>query len=165
MQTVFFWITWGVLSSWLLRRFYFTFGAKKILQLKYLTLGFYVSVLALGFLSWLPAARGSLTGWQLVMRGEILVVCFFLLLIASIGLLLTNNPVYHKLAVILGIGLSVLVFMMMIRLMPGSVALTFADIAPIVATFILLFANVTGLLLWQQSDLKINHSKRTGRRS
>src|SRR3989338_5450352 len=154
MQTAFFWITWGILSWWLLSHFYFTFSKKKLLQLRYLTLGFDVSVLALGFFPWLPAVRGSITGWQLVARGEAFSVWFFVLLVCCVGLLLTNNRVLSKLAVGLGMGLSVWMFVMMVRLVPGSFVLALKDIAPIVAALLLLSGNVTGLLLWQQLDLK-----------
>lgn len=166
METAFFWIAWGLISFWTLKTFYFSYNKEKLKRLRFTALGINLSVLILFFLPWLPGSTeipqlvASRTGWQLFTEGHIDIALFFILLLGSIFLFLTKDKLFLKIASGFNIINSILIFVIMMRLMPGTFKLTLNDIAPIVAAMILLVSNVVVLLLWQQLQLKERKGKR-----
>lgn len=102
----------------------------------------------------------SKTGWQILLEGHLDLILFFILLLGSIILFLTKEKSYLKIASGFNIINSILIFIIMMRLMPGTFKLTLNDIAPIVAAMMLLVSNVVVLLLWQQLQLKEKRGKR-----
>lgn len=154
MQTAFFWIVWGIASSWLLSHFYFTYNKEALERFRYLTVGINLSIFGLLFLPWLSFRASGLTGWQLIVQGNIFLGWLAFFLIVSTLFLLSNAARFMKLAVVLQIISSVWIFVAMKKLVPGTVTLDFKDTAPIFATLLLLTSNVTGLMMWQQIDLK-----------
>ena len=47
METLFFWIAWGIISVWALRTFYFSFSKEKLERLRKTSVGLTASVLVL----------------------------------------------------------------------------------------------------------------------
>lgn len=161
METVIFWIAWGLISFWFIKTFYFSYNKEKLKRLRLTALGINLSVLILFFLPWLlaspsgePQSVVSKTGWQLFTEGHIDIALFFILLLGSIILFLTKDKLFLKIASGLNIINSILIFIIMMRLMPGTFRLTLNDIAPIIAALMLLIGDVVVLLLWQQLQLK-----------
>jgi len=175
METVFFWIAWGLISFWAIKTFYFSYNKEKVKRLRLAALGINLSVLVLFFLPWLPGSKeipqlvASRSGWQLFTEGYIDIALFFILLLSSIILFSTasnaatatsdgasNNKSGSllKIASSFNIINSILIFVIMMRLMPGTFKLKLNDIAPIITALMLLIGNVVVLLLWQQLQLK-----------
>ena len=168
METVFFWVAWGIISFWAIKTFYFSYNKEKVKRLRLAALGINLSVLILFFLPWLPGSKeipqlvASRTGWQLFTEGHTDIALFFILLLGSIILFSTasnaasnnKNRSMLKTASVFNIINSIFIFVIMARLMPGTFKLTLNDIAPIVAALMLLTGNVVVLLLWQQLQLK-----------
>ena len=154
MVTAFFWISWGLISFWALKTFYYSFSARKLENLRKSALGINAAVLILTFLPWLPSSLGEKSAFTIATEGNGFAVLFLLLLIVPIILLLTKTSSNLKLASSATIinTLMLLAFMMNIR--PGTFTLTLFDIAPIVAILFLLVGDVIGLLLWQQLQIK-----------
>lgn len=151
-NSVFFWIAWGIVSSWVLRTYYFTSDKKKIQKLKKVAFGIDLSVLLLFFLPWLPPALGSKSGWELIFGGNILVALLGLLILFSTCAFLSNKRFLLKSAVAFHLSASVLFIVTMITLMPGTWTLTLSSIAPILASLLLLCGNIFALLIWHHND-------------
>src|SRR3990167_10879612 len=83
METVFFWIAWGIISFWALKTFYFSFSKEKIERLRKAALGFHLAIFVLIFLPWLPPALGGVSGLTLAFTGNMLATLFLVLIILS----------------------------------------------------------------------------------
>ena len=150
MQTAFFWIFFPLISFWALKTFYFSRSLTKLIQLRKTAFWINFVVLVLFFFPWLPLAQGRTTGWELIQRGNHLVILLGILIIGSLLAFLTRNRTFLKTGAVAHIVSSILFITVMINLMPGTVILDFGSIAPIVASLLLLSGNVAVLLLWQQ---------------
>lgn len=144
----------GLISFWALKTFYFSYYKDKLQKLRLTALGIELSVLILFFLPWLPPSQGKTTGWELIQQGNVSVVLLGILVIGSALAFLTKDKSLLKAGSVSHLIVSVLFIFAMIQLMPGTVTLTLASIAPIVASLLLLVGNVVVLLLWQQLQLK-----------
>lgn len=160
METVIFWIIWGLLSFFLLRRFYYVYNKNDLARLRLFVLTTEVFVLILFFAPWISSSFGTKSGWDFFKEGEIGIVTFFTLLLISILLFISLNKLLLKIASSIHILSSILFFIIMIRLRPGTFKLTLNDFAPIIAALMLLIGDVIVLLLWQQLQLKEKRKKR-----
>jgi len=154
VNTVFFWIAWFLISAWVLRTFYFSFDKKKIDRLKLTSFGIDLSALILFFFPWLPLTMGAWSAWQLILRGDLLLLFLLLLVVSAGALFLTNEHTLLKLGASLHIAASIFFFVPVIRLMPDTVTITWHSVAPIVVSLLLLTGNVFVLMLWHQLQLK-----------
>lgn len=154
METVVFWIAWGIISFWAFKTFYYSFNKHKLDSLRKAALGINLAVLILTFLPWLPPNLGGKSGFTLVLEGNLLAFLFLIFLIISIVLFLTKFPSSLKIASIATIINTFTFFALMMRIRPGTFTLSLFDIAPIIAFMFLLICNVAVLLLWQQLQLK-----------
>jgi len=154
METVFFWFAWGIISFWAFKTFYYSFSKEKLERLRKSALGINLAVLVLTFLPWLPPSLGGTSGVTLALQGNTLSVLFIILLVSSIALFLAKDVLLLKLASIATFANTILLFVRMYILRPGTFTLTFYDIAPIIAVLFLLVCDVAVLLLWQQLHLK-----------
>ncbi len=159
METVFFWIAWGLISFWVLKTFYFSYNKDKLQKLRLTAFGIDLSILILFFLPWLPSTQGGATGWELIQQGNMLVIILGILITGSTLTFLTKDKSLFKVGAVSHITASIFIIFTMIRLMPGTFTLTLQSIAPIVASLLLLVGNVVVLLLWQQLQLKIRKKK------
>lgn len=162
METILFWVIWGVVSYWALKNFYFSYNKRKVDTLRKASLGLDLSVLFLFLFIWQPAASGGKSGLYLLLAGNTRVVLLFTLIVLSTMLFITGNKLLLKLAVLLQISASIFIFVTMISLMPGTFVLRFSYVSPIIAALLLLTGDVSSLLLWQQLDLKERKIKRKG---
>lgn len=154
METAFFWITWGIISLWVLKTFYFSHNKEKLTKLRQTGFAIDLSIIVLFFLPWLPLSRGGFSGWELIFQGNLLVVTLFILIAASAFLFLTIDTKFLKVGAVLHIIASMLFIITMISLMPRTFTLTLNSVVPIIASLLLLIGNVVVLLLWQQLQLK-----------
>mgnify|MGYP001574598662 CR=1 FL=1 len=150
MQAAFFWIFFFLISFWALKTFYFSRSLTKLIHLRKAAFWINYIVLILFFFSWLPLAQGRTTGWELIQRGNELVIFLGILIVGSLLAFLTRSRTFLKTGVVTHIVSSIMFIAVMINLMPGTVILDFGSIAPIVASLLLLSGNVAVLLLWQQ---------------
>ena len=151
---LFFWVAWFLVSSWVLREFYFSPDKEKLNKLCKVSFGIDLSVLILFFLPWLPLPQGGFSGWQLILQGNLWVITLFIFMIFSTFGFLTKNGWLLKAGMAIQIVSSVLFIAVMIVLTPGTITLTFYSLSPIIASLLLLLGNVVVLLLWQQLQLK-----------
>lgn len=164
METVVFWIAWGIISFWALKTFYFSFSKEKLERLKKAAFGINLSVLILTFLPWLPEKSGFILAFE----GNVLAVLFFIFLVISIMLFSTasdatpNNKSQSlfKIASVATIANTLILFILMMQVRPKTFTLSLFDIAPIIAVLFLLVNNVMVLLLWQQLQLKLKPGKK-----
>lgn len=154
METVIFWIAWGIISFWALKTFYFSFSKEKLERLRKAALGINLAVLVLTFLPWLASSLSGKSGITLAMEGNILAVLFLIFLIISIVLFLTKSQSNLKIAAFVTVANTFVLFVLMYQLRPDTFVLTLYDIAPIIAVLLLLVSDVAVLLLWQQLQLK-----------
>lgn len=154
MKSAFCWFAWGIISFWALKTFYFSFSREKLERLRKAMFGINLAVLVLTFLPWLPATLSGKSALALALEGNVLTLLFIILLLAPIASLLIRKTAAVKLAAITTIVNTILLFILMFQLRPGTFVLTFFDMAPIVAFLFLLIDDVVVLLLWQQLQLK-----------
>ncbi|MBI4130524.1 hypothetical protein HY468_04360 [Candidatus Roizmanbacteria bacterium] len=154
METVVFWVLWGFISFWALKTFYFSFSQEKVERLRKASLGFSCAVLILSFLPWVPSSPGGLSGIGLALEGNFLALLFLILLLNSLVLFFQKEMIFLKIGSVLTFLSTIVLFALMLALRPGTFILSWYDIAPIVAVFMLLCQNVAVLLLWQQLDLQ-----------
>ena len=154
METVLFWIVWGLISLWALKTFYNSFSKEKLDRLRKAAFGINLAVIILALLPWLPQTLGRESGLTLALQGNILAVLFFILLITSVLLFLKKVPSNLKIATGATITNTFVLFVLMYQLRPGTFTLTLYDIAPIIAFMFFLVGDVAVLLLWQQLQLK-----------
>lgn len=160
MQTFFFWIVWGIVSLWALKTFYYSFSKEKLDRLRKTALGINSAVFILSLLPWLPPELGGISGFTLVLLGNILSVVFIILLLISTAIFFTKDPSLLKIAAIGTIVNTFILFILMYQLRPGTFVLTWYDIAPIVSILFLLVGDVVVLLLWQQLQLEERKRKK-----
>ncbi|OGE31170.1 hypothetical protein A3C59_04150 [Candidatus Daviesbacteria bacterium RIFCSPHIGHO2_02_FULL_36_13] len=154
METVFFWIAWGIISFWALKTFYFSFSKEKIERLRKAALGFHLAIFVLIFLPWLPPALGGVSGLTLAFTGNMLATLFLVLIILSTILFFTKEAFFMKVAAGVTIVNTFVLFILMYSLRSTTFTLTPYDIAPIIAVLLLLVCDVVVLLLWQQLQLQ-----------
>jgi|SRR3989344_996518 len=159
METALFWIAWGIISFWALKTFYFSFSREKLERLRKTALGLNIAILVLTLLPWLPSELGAKTGLNLALDGNVLSILFVILLLSSAILFLTKDAMLLRLASIVTIVNTFILFVLMYALRSGTFTLTLFDIAPIIAVLFLLIGDVVGLLLWQQLQLKKKNQK------
>lgn len=153
METAFFWIIWGIVSIWALKTFYFSFSREKLEGLRKTSIGLTISVLILTLLPWVPPDLGGLSAVGLALGANFLSIVLFILLTISLIFLFQKEYLFLKIAAVLTVLETLVVFILMASLRPGSFSLSLYDIAPIVAVLILLVLNVVMFLLWQQMQL------------
>lgn len=155
METVLFWIAWGLISYWALKTFYYSFSKEKIKRLRKAALGINLSVFVLIFLPWLPTSlAGGTSGLTLALQGDVLSVLFIMLLVTSTILFATKDSLLLKFASAANVTNTFLLFVIMHKFRPATFTLSFYDIAPIVAILFLLVGDAIGLLLWRQLQQK-----------
>ena len=154
METILFWIAWGLISFWALKTFYFSYDKERLDKLRKIAFGINLSVIILFFLSWLPPAQGGYTGWELIQQGNLLVILLFGLIASSTLIFLAGDKSLLKVGSIIHITSSIVFIVAMVSLMPKTFSLTLNSIAPIIAGLLLLIGNVIVLLFWQQLQLK-----------
>ncbi|OGG15191.1 hypothetical protein A2773_04880 [Candidatus Gottesmanbacteria bacterium RIFCSPHIGHO2_01_FULL_39_10] len=155
MGTVLFWIVWGIISFWALKTFYYSFSKEKLEHLRKANIGFTFAVLILYFLPWVPLSMDGWTGFGLALQGNFLAALFFIFLLISLVLLFQKEYIFLKIASVLMVLLTLDLFALMLVVRPGTFTLSLYDIAPIIAALILLVADVSLLLLWQQMNLTL----------
>ena len=160
METVLFWIVWGLISLWALKTFYNSFSKEKLDRLRKAAFGINLAVIILALLPWLPQTLGRESGLTLALQGNILAVLFFILLITSVLLFLTKVPSNLKIAAGATITNTFVLFVLMYQLRPGTFTLTLYDIAPIIAFMFFLVGDLVVMLLWQQLQLKERRGKK-----
>ncbi|MBI4067314.1 hypothetical protein HY407_02930 [Candidatus Gottesmanbacteria bacterium] len=153
METAIFWIAWGIISFWALKTFYYSFSKEKLGHLRKANIGFSFAVLILYFLPWVPLSMDGWTGFGLAWQGNFLAALFFIFLLISLVLFFQKEYIFLKIASVLTVLLTLDLFVLMLMVRPGTFTLSLYDIAPIVAVLILLVADVSVLLLWQQMQL------------
>ena len=153
METVFFWIAWGIISVWALRTFYFSFSKEKLERLRKTSVGLTASVLVLTLLPWLPPFLGGANAVSLALGGNTLAILLFVLLIISLIFFFQKEYLFLKIAAVLTVLATLALFALMVIIRPGTFTLSLYDIASIVAVLILLTLNVAVFLLWQQMQL------------
>lgn len=161
MESVFFWIAWGVLSFWALKTFYYSFSKDSLERLRQAALGIHLAVLVLTFLPWLPPSLGGKSGIFLAFEGNSLAILFIILIIVPITIFHLKKERLYTVGASAAITNTFVLFALMYRLRPGTFTLSLFDITPIVIFMNLLVSNVVVLLLWQQLQLK--HRKKRGR--
>lgn len=149
--TAFFWIAFGIISSLVLRYFYFSKNTTLARRLR-LTAGILlIGVFVLLFFPWLPEAHGGPTGWGIILQGDApMVILAGLLIFTLAALFISHKPLLSKIGILTNITASIFLFGLMIYTFPNTVSLEFRDTAPIFAILILLINNVVLLLLWHQ---------------
>jgi hypothetical protein len=147
-----FWFAFVIVSSWILRRFYFTKGV--ILLHRFRLTAFLVETAIIGMFlfPWLPKAQGGFSGWSLVLHGNTSIAVLLALLLTSAVFFLTRNPEFLVIGALSHIAATALIFIIMLQLQPATTQLSLHDIAPIIATLLLLINTVVVLLLWHQSQ-------------
>ena len=153
METLFFWIAWGIISVWALRTFYFSFSKEKLERLRKTSVGLTASVLVLTLLPWLPPFLGGANAVSLALGGNTLAILLFVLLIISLIFFFQKEYLFLKIAAVLTVLATLVLFALMVIIRPGTFTLSLYDIAPIVAVLILLTLDVVVFLLWQQMQL------------
>ena len=133
MTTALFWVTWGIISFWALRKYYFSASNNNLDQLRYIAIAINVTALALTI--------------------DKFILAIFLIL--SIILLSTKHGLSLKIASLATIFSTFLLFFLMYRQQPNTFTLTTRDFPPIIAILLLLTNSTIVLFLWQQ--LKLQH--------
>lgn len=147
----FFWISFGIISSLVLRYFYFSKNVNLSRRLR-LTAGLLIiAVLILLFFPWLPEAPGGPTGRGVILGGGVpMIILAGLLGFTLAALFIPGRPLLSKVGALAHLAAIILLFGIMAGAYPGTVSLKFRDSAPIFAFLILLVNNVVLLLLWHQ---------------
>lgn len=149
-ETAIFWFVFAVISSWILRRFYFPKYIELQEHLRVVASMIEMATIGLFFFPWLPTMQGGFSGWQMILRGNIGMISLFVLLLVSIALFLTKSYNLFKIGAVLHVAATILIFAVMIQALPGTIQLVFRDIAPIIAAFLLVVNTLVVLLLWNQ---------------
>lgn len=151
MKTAFFWIVWAILSAIILRTFYFGYSEDKLNRLRYSALGLEILTAALFLFPWVPDGR---TGFEILLAGHPGVITTAMLVGIALVCFLSSRPQILKSGVVGNSAATVLLFISMVTLIPGTVILTANMIAPIIAVMFMLINIVIGLSLWRQLQLK-----------
>lgn len=150
METFLFWIFWGLASMWVLRRFYFVQSAVIADRLRIAALIIETGILGLFFFPFMPAVRGSFTGWDLALQGNAGIIVFLALVATSTAFLLMKKRALLKAGAGLHILNTIIFFAAMMVIFPETITLTFHDVAPIIIALLMLINTVVVLLLLQQ---------------
>lgn len=158
MGTIVFWIAFALISSWILRRFYFSKDKNLSRRLRVVAGILHVLVFTLLFFPWIPGPHGGLTGWGVILQGD-MVMTFLagLLAFSFVTLFVPKKLILAKAGILVHVATILLLFGFMIYTFPGTVTLALRDTAPIFATLILLINNVVLLLLWHELDKRSSH--------
>lgn len=149
--TVFFWITFSIISSLIFRHLYFSKNAILLRKLRVVAATLIVGVFILLFFPWLPEAHGGPSGWGVILQGDVpMVILAGLLIFTLITLFIPHKLILIKTGVLAHIAATIFLFAIMINAFPGTVSLEFRDTAPIFAAMILLANNIVLLLVWNQ---------------
>lgn len=155
METIIFWTAFAFISGWVLRKFYFSKDRKTLTQLRVTAGILHIAVFVLLFFPWIPGAHGGLSGWAVVLQGDVTMTILAILLIFTfITLFVSGKTLLPKMGVISHAIATVVFFGFMIYTFPNTISLTLRDTAPIFAVLILLINNVVLLLLWHELDKK-----------
>ncbi len=149
-ETAIFWFIFSIISSLVLRRFYFSKDAALPERLRVVAFIIEAATIGLFFFPWLPEAQGGFSGWQMIVQSNVGMSTLFFLLLGSIALFLTKNHKLLKIGAVSHIAATVLIFAVMTQALPGTVQLTLRDIAPIVAAILMLINVLVVFLLWHQ---------------
>lgn len=153
--TAFFWIAFGVISSLVLRCFYFSKSATLARKLRLIARICIIGVFILLLFPWIPESHGGPTGWGIVLQGDMpMVVLAGLLLFTMVTLFIPRKLFLSKMGMMAHFAATIFLFGLMIYTFPGTITLKFRDSAPIFAVMIMLTNNVVLLLLWHQ--LQVN---------
>jgi hypothetical protein len=136
---VLFWTLILLLSTYLLRKFYFAHTPKKFARLRYAAIGFEVVTLLLFFFPWLPAQQGGTRGIDLLTVRHWDILAVFLSIALALVFFVLNRPA---------------LFGALMRILPDSFTLRLSESAPIIVILLLLAGNVVVLLLWHQMQLR-----------
>ena len=151
LETFFFWIAFSIISSLVLRYFYFSKNVKLARKLRAVAGVLIAMVFVLLFFPWFPEARGGPTGWGVILQGDVPMVVLAGLLFFTLATLFTPRwPVLSKIGILTHIVATLFLFGLMIYTFPNTITLKFRDTAPIFAIMILLTNNLILLLLWHQ---------------
>jgi len=148
---VFFWISFSIISSLVLRYFYFSKNVNLLRRLRLAAGVLIIVVFVLLFFPWLPETRGGSTGWGAILQGDLpMVILAGLLGFTLITLFISGRPLLSKVGVLAHLAAIIFLFGIMVYAYPGTVSLKFRDTAPIFAFLILIANNLVLLLLWHQ---------------
>ena len=149
--TVFFWVSFSIISSLIFRHLYFSKNAILLRKLRIAAAALIVGVFILLFFPWLPEAHGGPSGWGIILQGDApMVILAGLLSFTLITLFIPHKPLLFKIGILAHFAATLFLFAIMINAFPGTVSLEFRDTAPIFAALILLANNVVLLLVWNQ---------------
>lgn len=157
MRTIVFWSAFILACGVLLPRYYAAGrAARRVTELRITTLAVDMLVLLSLTLPWIPESRGGpVTGLSLVASGDGLVIATVLCICATLLLfIVARTPLFLKIGSAAHLLATPLFFAAMVRLLPGTFAMTLADTAPVVAVLLLLCGDVTVLLLWHRLQVE-----------
>jgi len=155
-SAIVFWTAFGLACAWLLPRYYFGCGSSRTTELRITTLVIDVLVLLSLILTWVPGSRGGpVSGMTLLTNGHALMIAAVLCVVIALSLLaIAKNTALLKTGIASHLVATPLIFAALLRLLPGTFAMTFAEVAPVVAVLLLLCGNVTALLLWHRLQIE-----------
>ncbi|MBI2035927.1 MAG: hypothetical protein HYT12_04610 [Candidatus Liptonbacteria bacterium] len=151
MKTAIFWLAWAIVSVFVLRTFYFRYSENRLKQLRYSAIVLELIIVALFTFPWLPDGT---TGFGVILTGHLGIITALILLVIPLTAFFSASSLFLKSGVLSHGMATVVFFVSMILLIPGTVMLTTNMIAPIVAAMLMLINIVIGLSLWQQLQLK-----------
>ncbi len=155
-ETIFFWTVFLLVMPWVLNNFYVSYREKAVKNLRRGTIGMSVLLLMLFFVPWLSPAKGSLSGWDLLLTGRWDVALYIVALLSVVTFTVwahENTRILSFAAAFEGIAV-VLLFATMIQVNPVIENFTLADFVPITCVFLLMINALFLLLLIQQLQLK-----------
>lgn len=164
-ETVFFWLSFGILAPIILSKFYFIKGKRRIGQLRYASLTLQLVALVLLFFPWIETEEISFSGFSLAAIGNWKLVVYGATLVLSVALIVSRHLGANILGVKIAIVNSVWLFIIMLLLFPETKRLTWVDIAPIISVLMMLSNNVVALLLWHQLQLLVSKKSASKKRS
>jgi len=153
VRIVVFWSAFIIACGVLLPRYYAARqSTHRIAELRITTLATELLVLLSLVLPWIPKSRGGpVTGLSLMMSGDGLVIATVLCICTALLLfVIARTSLFLKIASAAHLLATPLFFAAILRLAPGTFAMTLADIAPVVAVLLLLCGDVTALFLWHR---------------
>ncbi len=155
ISTALFWIALALISAWVLPRFYFSNNPGLILRLRITACILNLLALGLFYFDWIPPQpRGLLTGFGLILMGNISMAYLFFIIFVPTLLFLIGFPKLLKIGAVLEIIATISLFKVMSGLLPGATPLLLKTSAPIFVAFLLLINSVVVLLLWHQLQKK-----------
>mgnify|MGYP001558579706 CR=1 FL=1 len=153
-QTVFFWLSFGLLAPMILANFYYHKGKKRRNQLRLASMVFQLVAFVLLFFPWVETEGVVKSGFSLTMAGNWGLIAYLAALLFSLVLIVSLESKHNILGAKVALVNSVWLFVIMLRLFPETKRLSSTDIAPIVSVLLMLVNNVAVLLLWHQLQKK-----------